>query len=61
MLRRLLDHHVTVVGRADHTITHSLYVLDPDGNEIELYTDVAGVDWTANPETIVAQIRPLRM
>ena len=61
MLRRLLDHHVTVVGSADHTITHSLYVLDPDGNEIELYTDVAGVDWTANPETIVAQIRPLRM
>ncbi|MGE3446747.1 MAG: VOC family protein [Microbacteriaceae bacterium] len=61
MLRRLLDHHVTVVGSADHTITHSLYVLDPDGNEIELYTDVAGVDWITNPEAIVAPIRPLRL
>src|SRR3984893_19293577 len=28
---------VHVVGAADHTVTHSLYVLDPDGNELELY------------------------
>ena len=61
MLRRLADHDVTVVGSADHTITHSLYVLDPDGNEVELYTDVADVDWAANPDAIVAAIRPLRL
>ncbi len=35
----------TVVGASDHTVTHSLYILDPDGNEIELYVDVPGVDW----------------
>jgi catechol-2,3-dioxygenase len=34
-----------VVGASDHGMTHSLYVLDPDGNELELYIDVAGVDW----------------
>jgi len=61
MLRRLTDHHVTIVGSADHTITHSLYVLDPDGNEIELYTDVTDIDWAANPNLIVAPIRPLRL
>lgn len=61
MLVRLADHQVTVVGSADHTITHSLYVLDPDGNEVELYTDVADVDWVANPDAIVAAIRPLRL
>lgn len=61
MLRRLADHHVTLVGSADHTITHSLYVLDPDGNEVELYTDVADIDWAANPDLIVAPIRPLRL
>ncbi|MDP1803846.1 MAG: VOC family protein [Acidimicrobiales bacterium] len=61
MLGRLADHHVTVVGSADHTITHSLYVLDPDGNEIELYTDVADIDWATNPDLIVAPIRPLRL
>jgi len=27
----------TVVGASDHTVTHSVYILDPDGNEIELY------------------------
>ena len=30
---------------SDHTVTHSLYIADPDGNEIELYIDVPGVDW----------------
>lgn len=61
MLSRLHHHDVTIVGRADHTITHSLYVLDPDGNEVELYVDVPGVDWVANPEVMVAPVRPLRL
>ncbi len=30
-------------------MTHSLYILDPDGNEIELYVDVPGVDWKTDP------------
>ena len=34
----------------DHTVTHSLYILDPDGNEIELYVDVPGVDWQLRPD-----------
>jgi catechol 2,3-dioxygenase len=51
----------TVVGASDHTVTHSLYVLDPDGNEIELYVDVPGVDWHADPTLVAAPIRPLRL
>jgi catechol-2,3-dioxygenase len=51
----------TVVGASDHTVTHSLYVLDPDGNEIELYVDVPGVDWQSDPALIAAPIRPLRL
>ena len=31
-----------IVGASDHTVTHSLYILDPDGNEVELYIDVPG-------------------
>jgi catechol-2,3-dioxygenase len=61
MLRRLQDHDVTIVGAADHTITHSLYVTDPDGNEIELYVDVPGVDWRTRPDAILAPTRPLRL
>ena len=52
---------VTVVGATDHTVTHSLYILDPDGNEIELYIDVAGVDWASDPALIGAPSRVLRL
>jgi catechol-2,3-dioxygenase len=50
-----------VLGASDHTVTHSLYIADPDGNEIELYVDVPGVDWVADPTLIAAPIKPLRL
>ena len=50
-----------IVGASDHTVTHSLYIEDPDGNEIELYVDVPGVDWKTNPSLIAAPIRPLKL
>ena len=59
-LARVEEAGVTVVGASDHTITHSLYILDPDGNEIELYVDT-GVDWASNPELVAAPVRPLRL
>ncbi len=61
MRDRLVEHGVHIVGTADHTITHSLYILDPDGNEIELYSDVAGVDWKSDPTAILAPIRALQL
>ncbi len=45
VLETLRANDVPLVGATDHGMTHSLYVLDPDGNEIELYVDVPGVDW----------------
>ena len=59
--QHLVDEGVTLVGTADHTVTHSLYILDPDGNEIELYVDVPGVNWREDPSAIVAAVRPLRL
>ncbi len=56
---RLEQAGVSIVGASDHTVTHSLYILDPDGNEIELYIDVPGVDWKTDPELIMAPIKPL--
>ena len=41
-------------------MTHSLYLLDPDGNEIELYIDVPGSDWL-DPEAVLAPIKPLHL
>ncbi|MGH7642355.1 MAG: VOC family protein [Candidatus Dormibacteria bacterium] len=64
-LKAALDHirerGVTLVGTADHTVTHSIYIKDPDGNEIELYSDVAGADWRSDPHLLLAPTRPLTL
>jgi catechol 2,3-dioxygenase len=60
-LTQLQAEGVKVVGASDHTVTHSLYIEDPDGNEIELYVDVPGIDWANDPALIAAPIRPLRL
>jgi catechol-2,3-dioxygenase len=60
-LNRITEAGVMISGASDHTVTHSLYIFDPDGNEIELYVDVPGVDWRTDPSLIAAPIRPLRL
>jgi catechol 2,3-dioxygenase len=60
-LAALEANHVNLVGASDHTVTHSLYITDPDGNEIELYVDVPGVDWRSDPSLVAAPIRPLKL
>ena len=52
---------VRVVGASDHTVTHSLYIEDPDGNEIELYIDVQPEVWRDDPAAVFAPIKPLRL
>jgi catechol-2,3-dioxygenase len=50
---------VRIVGQSDHGVTHSLYVADPDGNEVELYVDVPDVDWRNDPSLFNQPVRPL--
>lgn len=57
----LLQHGVRIVGATDHGVTHSLYIEDPDGNEIELFIDVPGVDWRTDPTLIASPMKPLRL
>lgn len=52
---------VTIVGASDHTVTHSLYVLDPDGNELELYIDVQPERWRDDPAAVMAPTKALRL
>ncbi len=59
-LERLAEAGVPVLGASDHGFTHSLYIADPDGNEIELYIDVPGVDWS-DPAMWATPIRPLNL
>jgi catechol 2,3-dioxygenase len=59
--RELSDAGATVVGTADHGVTHSLYITDPDGNEIELYIDVQPEVWRDDPQAVLAPVRALRL
>jgi catechol 2,3-dioxygenase len=58
---RLEESGTPILGASDHTVTHSLYIADPDGNEIELYIDVPGVDWKTDPALVGSPIKPLRL
>jgi catechol-2,3-dioxygenase len=51
-----------IVGATDHGVTHSLYIEDPDGNEIELYVDV-DQRWKEDPGVMFKEpvARPLRL
>jgi catechol 2,3-dioxygenase len=60
-LAALREAGTTIVGTSDHTVTHSVYIEDPDGNEVELYVDVPGVDWRNEPALIASPIRQLRL
>ena len=60
ILARLQEANVPLQGAGDHGFTHSLYLADPDGNEIELYIDVAGVDWN-DPDVLLSRPKALRL
>ena len=60
--KRELEHAgVTIAGMSDHTISQSLYLADPDGNEVELYVDADPSIWKKNPAAVLAPIKPLRL
>ncbi|HTY53906.1 MAG TPA: VOC family protein [Candidatus Binataceae bacterium] len=52
---------VPIVGMSDHGVSHSVYIKDPDGNEIELYIDVQPELWREKPLTSIMGTRPLRI
>jgi catechol 2,3-dioxygenase len=52
---------VPLIGATDHGVTHSLYLADPDGNEIELYIDVQPERWRDDPAAFAAPMKPLRL
>ena len=54
----LEQHEVTITGTADHEVSKSLYITDPDGIEIELYVDSDPNIWKKNRKA-VATIQPL--
>ncbi|TKB90373.1 MAG: VOC family protein [Nitrospira sp.] len=50
---------IPIDGMSDHTVSQSLYLKDPDGNEVELYVDADESVWKNNPTAVVSPIKPL--
>jgi len=52
---------IPIDGMSDHTVSQSLYLRDPDGNEVELYVDADESVWKNNPAAVVSPIKPLHL
>lgn len=57
---RLDAHGVRILGIADHRVSQSLYLSDPDGNGLELFVDADPAVWREDPAA-VATVGPLRL
>jgi catechol 2,3-dioxygenase len=49
-LKRVIDAGVELHGGADHGVSESIYLLDPDGNGIELTRDRPPEEWPRRPD-----------
>ena len=59
--RELESAGVSIDGMSDHTVSQSLYLRDPDGNEVELYVDADAALWKNDPSAVLAPIKPLSL
>jgi catechol 2,3-dioxygenase len=51
---------VDIEGQSDHGVSQSLYLKDPDGNEIEVYVDADPRIWKENPASALI-VKPLAL
>lgn len=56
----LKKNNIEIIGFGDHGVTNSVYIKDPDGNEVELYVDVSDA-WKKNPKVILNPTKELIM
>ncbi len=61
MRDRLNAANYPIEGMSDHTVSQSIYLLDPDGNEIELFVDDPHVDWKHNHDWMEQPVKPLKL
>jgi catechol 2,3-dioxygenase len=58
---RALAHGCAIDGQSDHGVSQSLYLADPDGNEVELFIDDPKVDWRTDHSWMARPVRPLQL
>ena len=52
---------VVIEGMSHHTVSQSLYLRVPDGNEVELYVDASPETWEKNPQAVLSPIKALNL
>ncbi|MEK9138035.1 MAG: VOC family protein [Bacteroidota bacterium] len=60
-LQHLLKHQYPLNGAADHGVSRALYLVDPDGIGIELYTDRMRSEWPMNGSELAMVTEELDM
>lgn len=50
---------IEIEGLSDHAVSQSLYLSDPDGNEVELFVDNPAFDWRHDASWLEAPVKPL--
>ena len=58
---RIMDAGYPVDGISDHTVSQSIYLRDPDGNEVELFVDNPEFDWRNDASWMEAPVKPLKL
>lgn len=59
--QQLIELGYSIDGLSDHTISQSIYLKDPDGNEVELYVDDPDYDWKNKNDWMDAPVKPLKI
>ena len=57
---QLLTERGLLRSASDHGVSKSLYTVDPDGNEIELYCDAPRDEWEGRVADVMT-VKPLRL
>jgi len=58
---RIREQGYAIEGLSDHTISQSLYLRDPDGNEVELFVDNPAFDWKSDTSWMAVPVKPLML
>lgn len=56
---RVTEAGYTIDGLSDHSVSQSIYLKDPDGNEVELYVDNPAVEWRSDNSWMNEPVKPL--
>ena len=56
---RITELGFMIEGLSDHTVSQSIYLRDPDGNEVELFVDNPAFDWKSDSSWMAAPVKQL--